>query len=198
MPLCPSCSSSDIVKNGRIHNGKQRFKCQECGRQFVEHSQKKVIGSATRELIDRLLLERISRFGHCSCCAGFRGMVATLREREICLCAAPSAGKPQKKGRRERFNATSYGHSWTIRRTNSGFGSRSMQTHVKSLAFTLGHGTKPQPANCGIPCLRYIVNARLLTLIFGQPTERFYRASGIVQSERKLAKPVTLNDSTTP
>ncbi len=42
------------------------------------------------------------------------------------------------------------------------------------------------------------VNARLLTLIFGQPRERFYRASGIVQSERKLAKPVTLNDSTTP
>ncbi len=63
MPLCPSCSSSDIVKNGRIHNGKQRFKCQECGWQFVEHSQKKVIGSATRELIDRLLLERISLAG---------------------------------------------------------------------------------------------------------------------------------------
>jgi transposase-like protein len=63
MPLCPSCSSSDIVKNGRIHNAKQRFKCQECGRQFVEHSQKKVIGSATRELIDRLLLERISLAG---------------------------------------------------------------------------------------------------------------------------------------
>lgn len=63
MPICPSCSSSDTVKNGRIHNGKQRFKCQQCGRQFVEHSQKKVIDSATRELIDRLLLERISLAG---------------------------------------------------------------------------------------------------------------------------------------
>jgi transposase-like protein len=51
------------VKNGRIHNGKQRFKCQECGRQFVEQPTKKVIDSATRELIDRLFLERISLAG---------------------------------------------------------------------------------------------------------------------------------------
>jgi transposase-like protein len=45
------------------HNGKQRFKCQECGRQFVEQPTKKVIDAATRELIDRLLLERISLAG---------------------------------------------------------------------------------------------------------------------------------------
>jgi transposase-like protein len=51
------------VKNGHIHNGKQRFKCQDCGRQFVEHPTKKVIDSATRELIDRLLLERLSLAG---------------------------------------------------------------------------------------------------------------------------------------
>ncbi|MBW4641047.1 MAG: hypothetical protein KME05_23085 [Gloeocapsa sp. UFS-A4-WI-NPMV-4B04] len=63
MLLCPSCSASHTVKNGRIHNGKQRFKCYECGRQFVEHPEKKMIDSATRELIDRLLLERISLAG---------------------------------------------------------------------------------------------------------------------------------------
>src|SRR5512146_650443 len=63
MPTCPSCASSHTVKNGHIHNGKQRFKCHECGRQFVEHPSKKVIGQATRELIDRLLLERISLAG---------------------------------------------------------------------------------------------------------------------------------------
>ncbi len=51
--------SSQTVKNGRIHNGKQRFKCHDRGRQFVEHSRKKVIDQATPELIDRLLLERI-------------------------------------------------------------------------------------------------------------------------------------------
>lgn len=63
MPACPNCFSSRTVKNGRIHNGKQRFKCHECGRQFIEHPQKKVIDQVTRELIDRLLLERISLAG---------------------------------------------------------------------------------------------------------------------------------------
>jgi len=63
MPACPICASSHTVKNGRIHNGKQRFKCHDCGRQFVEQPTKKVIDPATRELIDRLLLERISLAG---------------------------------------------------------------------------------------------------------------------------------------
>ena len=63
MPACPLCASLRTVKNGRIHNGKQRFKCHECGRQFVEQPQKKMIGQAQRELIDRLLLERISLAG---------------------------------------------------------------------------------------------------------------------------------------
>lgn len=63
MPACPNCTSARTVKNGRIHIGKQRFKCLECGRQFVEQATKKVIDSATREPIDRLLLERISLAG---------------------------------------------------------------------------------------------------------------------------------------
>ena len=63
MPACPNCSGCQTVKNGRIHNGKQRFLCHECGRQFVEHPHKKVIDQKTRELIDRLLLERISLAG---------------------------------------------------------------------------------------------------------------------------------------
>ncbi|MEP1060937.1 MULTISPECIES: IS1 family transposase [Cyanophyceae] len=63
MPACPLCASSKTVKNGRIHNGKQRFKCHDCGRQFIEQPTKKVIDPATRALIDRLLLERISLAG---------------------------------------------------------------------------------------------------------------------------------------
>jgi hypothetical protein len=63
MPTCSLCTSCRTAKNVRIHNGKQRFKCQECGRQFIEQPTKKVIDSATKELIDRLLLERISLAG---------------------------------------------------------------------------------------------------------------------------------------
>lgn len=63
MAVCPNCSCCRTVKNGRIHNGKQRFVCHECGRQFVEYPHKKVIDQKTRELVDRLLLERISLAG---------------------------------------------------------------------------------------------------------------------------------------
>jgi transposase-like protein len=60
MPVCPIGASTKTVKNGRIHNGKQRFKCHNCGRQFMEQPNPKVIDQTTRELIDRLLLARIS------------------------------------------------------------------------------------------------------------------------------------------
>ena len=63
MPACPICASAQTVKNGRIHNGKQRFKCRDCGRQFVEYATLKVIDQVTRNLMDRLLLERISLAG---------------------------------------------------------------------------------------------------------------------------------------
>ena len=60
MPPGPICASSQTIKNGRIYNGKQRFKCHNCRRQFVEQPAKKVIDRATGELIDPLLLEPIS------------------------------------------------------------------------------------------------------------------------------------------
>jgi transposase-like protein len=63
MPTCPICRATKTVKNGHIHNGKQRFKCHDCGRQFIEHPTQKVIDPATRQLIDRLRLERISLAG---------------------------------------------------------------------------------------------------------------------------------------
>ena len=34
--ICPKCHSSTVVKNGNIHNGKPKFSCKDCGRQFVE------------------------------------------------------------------------------------------------------------------------------------------------------------------
>lgn len=65
MPMlpCPDCTSERTVKNGHIHTGKQRYLCRNCGRQFVEDPTNKIIDTATRELIDRLLLERISMAG---------------------------------------------------------------------------------------------------------------------------------------
>jgi insertion element IS1 protein InsB len=64
MPIsCPSCESKKIVKNGKIHNGKQNYKCRDCGRQFVENRQQKIISQSTKNLIDKLLLEKIPLAG---------------------------------------------------------------------------------------------------------------------------------------
>jgi transposase-like protein len=60
---CPHCTSEQTVKNGHIHNGKQNHKCKGCGRQFVEDPQNKVIGQETKELIDKLLLEKLPLAG---------------------------------------------------------------------------------------------------------------------------------------
>ena len=57
---CPKCNSTEIVKNGRTHYGKQRFRCQACQRQFVENPSRQPIDQATRQLIDKLLLERLA------------------------------------------------------------------------------------------------------------------------------------------
>lgn len=62
-PTCPVCQSTHVVKNGSIHNGKQNFKCRECGRQFVQDPQNKIIAQPTKALIDKLLLEKIPLAG---------------------------------------------------------------------------------------------------------------------------------------
>ena len=61
---CPRCQSTNTVKNGRTHYGKQRFKCADCERQFVDSPTRQPVTQSTRELIDKLLLERLSRFSH--------------------------------------------------------------------------------------------------------------------------------------
>ncbi len=63
MAACPECGNQHPVKNGHIHNGKSRFLCRNCGRQFVEEPGNKIISQSTKNLIDKLLLERISLAG---------------------------------------------------------------------------------------------------------------------------------------
>ena len=52
-----------MIRNGRIHNGKPKFACKECGRQVVEKPQQHRISDETKALIDKLLLERVSLAG---------------------------------------------------------------------------------------------------------------------------------------
>jgi insertion element IS1 protein InsB len=62
---CPKCGGSKIMKYGHIHNGKPRFRCKQCGRQFVENPTNRIISREIRQIIDNLLLERISLRGLC-------------------------------------------------------------------------------------------------------------------------------------
>lgn len=57
---CPKCQSAQIIKYGHTHYGKPRFRCQDCGRQFVEGATRQPIDESTRTLINKLLLERLS------------------------------------------------------------------------------------------------------------------------------------------
>lgn len=62
-PPCPSCGSLHILKNGSIHNKKQKYLCKACGRQFVENPSKRYINKQEIEYVERGLLERISLRG---------------------------------------------------------------------------------------------------------------------------------------
>lgn len=58
--ICPDCGSSEVKLNGHIHNGKQNHLCKACGRQFVLDPTQKRISDSEKEMINKLLLERIS------------------------------------------------------------------------------------------------------------------------------------------
>lgn len=60
---CPECNSENTVRNGHIRNGKQKFTCKDCRRQFVPNPENKKISQEKKELIDRLLFEKISLAG---------------------------------------------------------------------------------------------------------------------------------------
>jgi insertion element IS1 protein InsB len=60
---CSRCRLSHIKKNGRTYYGKQNYRCKSCGRQFVFRDQ--ILADAVKQLICRLLLEKISLRGIC-------------------------------------------------------------------------------------------------------------------------------------
>jgi transposase-like protein len=61
--FCPRCDCKEVVKNGFIDNGNQNYKCKQCGRQFVLNPKNQPIAQETKELIDKLLLEKLPLAG---------------------------------------------------------------------------------------------------------------------------------------
>ena len=60
---CARCQSDNTMKYGRTHDGKQRYRCRDCGRQFVDNPTRQPVEASPRELVDKLLLERLSLAG---------------------------------------------------------------------------------------------------------------------------------------
>lgn len=58
--VCPSCGSGHLIKNGSVHNGNPKHQCKICGYQFVDNHTKTTVSLETKQLINRLLMERIS------------------------------------------------------------------------------------------------------------------------------------------
>ncbi len=57
---CPQCYSKQFKKNGHLPSGKQSYRCNDCGQQFVLDFEQRLVSDEDRELIKRLLCERLS------------------------------------------------------------------------------------------------------------------------------------------
>lgn len=63
MDICPKCGSERIKKNGISHTNKQNYYCNDCHCQSLEGGQDWFVSESQKELINKLLLERISLSG---------------------------------------------------------------------------------------------------------------------------------------
>ena len=60
IPPCPRCHAAHVVRNGTLRSGSPDFLCRGCGRRFVAAPKKGPVPDERKELIRRLLLERLS------------------------------------------------------------------------------------------------------------------------------------------
>ena len=60
IPSCPRCGGDHIVRNGPLRSGSPQFLCRCCGRRFVARPRKGPVDEGRKELVRRLLVERLS------------------------------------------------------------------------------------------------------------------------------------------
>ena len=59
IPACPRCHATRVVRNGRTQAGSPNFHCRGCGRRFVPDPKRGPVSDDRRELVRRLLAERM-------------------------------------------------------------------------------------------------------------------------------------------
>ena len=58
MSDCPRCHGRQVVRNGFTHNGRQKRRCNDCGRRFVLQPRKQRVSDERRAVVDGLPAER--------------------------------------------------------------------------------------------------------------------------------------------
>ena len=61
--VCPKCGSKHTKKKGSTYKKERKYQCNTCQYQFTENPGNRIISDDTKELMDSLLLERISLAG---------------------------------------------------------------------------------------------------------------------------------------
>src|SRR5690349_18773746 len=60
VPPCPRCQGADVVRNGPDRAGTPTFRCRGCGRRFVREPRTGPVPDDRKDLIRRLLAERLA------------------------------------------------------------------------------------------------------------------------------------------
>ena len=63
IPTCPRCQATHVVRNGKTKAGSANFKCRGCNRCFVANPKRQPITAERKQLVNNLLLERLSLRG---------------------------------------------------------------------------------------------------------------------------------------
>ena len=59
-PPCPRCRSAHVVRNGPNSAGTPTFRCRDCQRRFVAAPRKRPVAEELKQLVRRLLAERLA------------------------------------------------------------------------------------------------------------------------------------------
>lgn len=180
MATCPKCGSQYIVKNGHIHNGKNRFKCGDCGRQFVENPTKKVISQSTKDLIDLLLLERISLAG----IARVTGVSELWLQKYVNEKYESVPQKVNVRSKKKGKLILQCDEAWSFvgDKGNKQWIWLALDVTTREIVGVyIGHAAKRGLLGFGIPCLQSTVNVLSVIQTFGHPTTIFSRLIGIKQ-----------------
>ncbi len=60
VPACPRCHAAHVVRNGKTKAGSANFRCRGCNRCFVANPKRQPITEERKDLVSRLLLERMA------------------------------------------------------------------------------------------------------------------------------------------